>query len=54
MATQDPLGSPQSFKVVLKEMEAVPKVVEVRADASLDDSAKLDPNATPPGRLAAL
>ena len=28
-ATQDPLGSPQSFKVVLKEMEVVPKVVEV-------------------------
>jgi nitrite reductase (NO-forming) len=28
-ATQDPLGSPQSFKLVLKEMEVVPKVVEV-------------------------
>jgi nitrite reductase (NO-forming) len=30
-ATQDPLGSPQSFKVVLKEMEVIPKVVEVPA-----------------------
>ena len=30
-ATQDPLGSPQSFKVVLKEMEVVPRSVEVPA-----------------------
>lgn len=30
-ATQDPLGSPQTFKVVLKEMEVVPKAVEVPA-----------------------
>jgi uncharacterized cupredoxin-like copper-binding protein len=30
-AVQDPLGSPQSFKVVLKEMQVVPKVVEVPA-----------------------
>src|SRR6266545_2485363 len=30
-ATQDPLGSPQSFKIVLKEMEVIPKVVEVPA-----------------------
>ena len=30
-ATQDPLGSPQSFKLVLKEMEVVPKAVEVPA-----------------------
>jgi nitrite reductase (NO-forming) len=34
-ATQDPLGSPQSFKVVLKEMEAVPKAVEVPAGTPL-------------------
>ena len=30
-ATQDPLGSPQTFRIVLKEMEVVPKVVEVPA-----------------------
>jgi nitrite reductase (NO-forming) len=30
-ATQDPLGSPQTFKVVLKEMAVVPDVVEVPA-----------------------
>jgi nitrite reductase (NO-forming) len=35
VATQDPLGSPQSFKVVLKEMEVVPKVVEVPAGTPL-------------------
>jgi nitrite reductase (NO-forming) len=34
-ATQDPLGSPQSFKVVLKEMVVVPKVVEVPAGTPL-------------------
>jgi nitrite reductase (NO-forming) len=34
-ATQDPLGSPQSFKVVLKEMAVVPKVVEVPAGTPL-------------------
>jgi nitrite reductase (NO-forming) len=34
-ATQDPLGSPQSFKVVLKEMEVVPKVVEIPAGTPL-------------------
>jgi nitrite reductase (NO-forming) len=34
-ATQDSLGSPQSFKVVLKEMEVVPKVVEVPAGTPL-------------------
>ena len=34
-ATQDPLGSPQSFKVVLKEMEVVPKAVEVPAGTPL-------------------
>jgi plastocyanin len=30
-ATQDPLGSPQTFKIALKEMEVVPKFVEVTA-----------------------
>jgi plastocyanin len=30
-ATQDPLGSPQTFKVVLKEMAVVPDAVEVPA-----------------------
>jgi nitrite reductase (NO-forming) len=30
-ATQDPLGSPQSFKLVLKEMAVVPDAVEVSA-----------------------
>ena len=34
-ATQAPLGSPQSFKIVLKEMEVVPKVVEVPAGTPL-------------------
>jgi nitrite reductase (NO-forming) len=34
-ATQNPLGSPQSFKLVLKEMEVVPKVVEVPAGTPL-------------------
>jgi nitrite reductase (NO-forming) len=34
-ATQDPLGSPQSFKIVLKEMEIVPKAVEVPAGTPL-------------------
>ena len=34
-ATQDPLGSPQSFKVVLKEMEVVPKAVAVPAGTPL-------------------
>jgi nitrite reductase (NO-forming) len=34
-ATQVPLGSPQSFKVVLKEMEVVPKSVEVPAGTPL-------------------
>lgn len=34
-ATQTPLGSPQSFKVVLKEMEVDPSVVEVPAGTPL-------------------
>lgn len=34
-ATQDPLGSPQSFQVVLKEMEVVPDAVEVPAGTPL-------------------
>jgi nitrite reductase (NO-forming) len=34
-ATQDPLGSPQSFKVVLKEMLVVPASVEVPAGTPL-------------------
>ena len=34
-ATHDPLGSPQSFDVVLKEMEVVPKFVEVPAGTPL-------------------
>ena len=34
-ATQDPLGSPQSFKVVLKEMQVVPSSVEVPAGTPL-------------------
>ena len=34
-ATQAAAGSPQSFKVVLKEMEVVPKAVEVPAGTPL-------------------
>jgi hypothetical protein len=34
-ATHDPLGSPQSFNLVLKEMEVVPKFVEVPAGTPL-------------------
>jgi nitrite reductase (NO-forming) len=34
-ATQGPLGSPQSFKIVLKDMAVVPKVVEVPAGTPL-------------------
>jgi hypothetical protein len=34
-ATQDPLGSPQSFDLVLKEMEVVPSVVAVPAGTPL-------------------
>jgi hypothetical protein len=34
-ATQDPLGSPQSFKIVLKDMAVIPKVVEVPAGTPL-------------------
>jgi hypothetical protein len=35
-ATQDPLGSPQSFKVVLKEMQVVPDSVEKGGAQVLD------------------
>jgi nitrite reductase (NO-forming) len=34
-ATQAPVGSPQSFKIVLKEMEVVPKAIEVPAGTPL-------------------
>jgi hypothetical protein len=57
-AAQAPLGSPQSVKVVLKEMAVVPKVVEVPAGTPLTlnvvNQGQTTHNLTLDGGLAAL